>query len=532
MKQFANTSTLLRFTLKRDRLFLSLWIIGIVAFSLFCAPLFTEVAKSPAELAVYAETMKNPAMVALCGPVYAEPYTYGVMYTQLMVVWILVLIGIMNIFIVARYTRKDEEEGRLELMRSLPVGRLAIISSTWIIAILANFLIAFTSAMGLVLFGIESMTMAGCLLLGGVFFLVGIFFAAVSMLLSQLCATSRGMTGGSFLVLGVFYLIAAIGNVFDNILAYFSPFSIVFKLSPFVRNHIFPLSIVLIGALITAIIAVHFNVKRDLGAGLLPHRHGRAHAQAFLSSPFGLAFRLMKKQIISWLIIIFILGVLYGAVFGDFEAFISQNEMLQMILATDAGENMILSFMTYVILIMSLITSIPVINCVLKLRTEEKKNRLESIYACSISKTEQFSAYIIIAIILSVLLQVVLSFGIWLSASVVMEETIPFIDVMITGLVKLPGIWMFAGISALLIGLLPKLTALVWAYFGLSFFVIYMGRLMDIPDVFINLSAFGLLPNYPIDEFRVFPFLAITVIAVILFIIGVTSYKERDIVFN
>ena len=532
MKRLTNTGTLFRFALRRDRLFLPLWIIGVAAFAILCAPLFTQVAKSAAELAMYAETMRNPAMIALCGPLYAEPYTYGIMYTQLMTVWILILIGVMNIFLVARHTRKDEEDGKLEVMLSLPVGRMAILTSARLVTVLANFLIGLFCALGLAILGIESMTMSGCFLLGGLFFAVGMFFAAVAMLFSQLCATSRGMISGCFLTLGAFYLVAAMGNVSGGVMVYFSPFSIVFKSAPFAGNYIWPVFAVLVVTIMIASIAIRLSTTRDLGAGLLPQKRGRAHAQASLSSPFGLAFRLTRKTAVAWIIIMFILGMSYGSVFGDFETFISQSEMLQMILATGTGENMILSFMTYITLVMSLVTSIPVINCILKLRSEEKNNRLESIYARSVSKTGQLLPYISIAIILSVVLQLALSFGMWLSASAMMEDSLPFMDVMMAGIVKLPGIWLFAGISVLLTGLLPKLTSLVWVYFGASFFVVYVGRIMDIPEIFTKLSAFGALPNYPIDEFQIIPFAAVTVTAMVLLAIGSVLYEKREVRFN
>ena len=532
MKRFANTSTLFSFALRRDRLFLPLWIVGIVGFAIICGALSTQIASTPKELILYAETMRNPAMVALCGPVYAEPYTYGVMYTQLMIVWILILIGAMNIFLVARHTRKDEEDGKLEVMRSLPVGRVASLSSVWLVAFFANLIIGLSSAIGLTSLKVESMTANGCFLIGAVFFIVGMFFSAVAMLFSQLCATSRGMTGGCFLTLGVFYIIAAMGNVSDSFLVYFSPLSIVFKAEPFVKNYTWPVFIILLGTLVVAFFAMHLSSKRDLGVGLLPQRKGHAHAQAHLSSPFGLAFRLTRKMAITWIIIMFILGLSYGSVFGDFEAFISQSELFQMILATEDGVSMTLSFMTYITLLMSLVAAIPVINCILKLRLEEKKNRLEAVYARAVSKTEQFLPYIILALTLSVILQLALSVSMWLVTTAVMETPFSFTEVILAGFVKLPGIWLLAGISVLLIGALPKLTSLIWVYWGISFFVVYIGRMMNIPEVFNKASAFGVLPNYPIDEFSPLPFICMTLIAILLLITGILLYKKREVEFH
>ena len=111
--------------------------------------------------------------------------------------------------------------------------------------------------------------------------------------------------------------------------------------------------------------------------------------------------------------------------------------MIKMILAANSSENMILSFMTYITLIMSLVASIPVINCILKLRSEEKKNRLEAIYARSVSKTGQFLPYIIIAIILSVVLQLAMSFGMLPNYPIDEFQVIPVIAVTVTAVALL-----------------------------------------------------------------------------------------------
>jgi len=532
MKRFTNTGTLLRFTLRRDRFFLPVWIIGIVFFTVICAPLFTQIAKSPADLAMYAETMKNPAMIALCGPLYAEPYTYGVMYTQMMTVWVLILIGVMNFFLVSRHTRRDEEDGKIEVLRSLPVGRAAILSSTLTVAIVTNFIIGLLCAVGLAACGIESMSPGACFLLGVIFCAVGLLFAAIAMLFSQLCHTSRGGIGGSFLTLGVLYMLAAIGNIQGGALSYISPLSIVFKTLPFAGNRIYPTIIILVEMLMIALLALRLSIVRDLGAGLLPQKKGRAHAKSSLSSPFALALRLTKNTAIVWIVVMFVLGLMYGSIFGDFESFISQSEMIQMIIAADAGGNMILSFMTYITLIMANVAAIPVINCVLKLRSEEKRNRLEPLYARSVSRIGQFLPYIVIAVSLSVLLQLALSFGLWIAAGAVMADPFALSDILMACIVKLPGIWLFVGLCVFLTGVLPKLTSFVWAYFGLSFFAVYIGRLADLPSALVKITAFGALPDLPIDEFRAAPFVLVTVIAVTLMIVGVIAYARREVWYN
>ena len=57
--------------------------------------------------------------------------------------------------------------------------------------------------------------------------------------------------------------------------------------------------------------------------------------------------------------------------------------------------------------------------------------------------------------------------------------------------------------------------------------MVYIGRLMDIPEIFTKLSAFGALPNYSIDEFQIIPFIIVTVIAIVFLVIGVVLGQHR-----
>jgi ABC-2 type transport system permease protein len=463
---------------------------------------------------------------------YAEPYTYGIMYTQLMTVWVLILIAVMNFFLVSRHTRRDEEDGRIEVLRSLPVGRASILSSALIVAVLANVATGLLCGIGLAATSTPGMDLSGCLLLGAIYTAVGLLFAAVAMLFSQLCSSSRSELSGNFLTLGLFYTVAAMGNVSGGALSYISPLGIVFKTVPFAGNKLYPIWIILAEALIIAVIAIRLNAARDLGAGLLPQRNGRAHAKASLSSPFALALRLMKNTAIIWTVSMFVLGLMYGSVFGDFESFMSKSKMIQTIIAAGSGDDLLMSFMTYIMLVMAVITAIPVINCVLKLRSEERKNRLEEVYALAVSKTDMFLPYIIIGAGLSLLLTASLAAGLWLAANVVMATPFALTDVLIAGACKLPGIWLLAGVGILLTGLLPKLTALVWVYYGLSFFVIYIGRMMDLPKLLLNISAFGALPDSPLKTFQTAPFIMVTAAAAILTAAGVLLYARRDVSYN
>src|SRR5690606_30753103 len=111
---------------------------------------FTTIYVSEQERQVMAETMKNPAMTAMVGIGYGiDDYTIGAMMAHQMLLITAIVIGIMNILFVVRHTRADEEDGRIEMIRSLPVGRLSNLSGTIVVSLGMNIVIALLIGFGL-----------------------------------------------------------------------------------------------------------------------------------------------------------------------------------------------------------------------------------------------------------------------------------------------------------------------------------------------------------------------------------------------
>jgi ABC-2 type transport system permease protein len=97
------------------------------------------------------------------------------------------------------------------------------------------------------------------------------------------------------------------------------------------------------------------------------------------------------------------------------------------------------------------------------------------------------------------------------------------------GFVHLPAIWIMVGLAVLLIGFIPRLTGLTWAYLGYSFFVVYMGEMLQAPEWMADLSPFGHIPQVPVDDVNILNLAILTLIALILIIAGFIGYKKRDV---
>src|SRR5699024_5667952 len=141
---------------------------------------FTDLYPSDIERQTVAETMKNPAMAAMVGQGYGlDDYTNGAMLAHQMLLFTGIAVAIMSILFVARHTRADEEDGRIELVRSLPTGRLSNLTAGISVISGINVLLALLIGLGLYALGIESMDLYGSLLYGAALGTIGIFFASI-----------------------------------------------------------------------------------------------------------------------------------------------------------------------------------------------------------------------------------------------------------------------------------------------------------------------------------------------------------------
>ncbi|MFC0471097.1 ABC transporter permease [Halalkalibacter kiskunsagensis] len=528
---FSQTGTLASFIIRRDRIRLPIWLISFLLITIVTASAFTGLYSSEHERQAIAETMRNPAMTAMVGVGYGlDNYTAGPMMAHQMLLFTAIVVAIMSTLLVTRHTRADEEDGRIELIRSLPVGRLSNVSATIIVMVSANVLLALLIGFGLASLQIESIDLKGSLLYGAALGATGIFFTAITALFAQLSENSRGTIGFSFIVLGVAYLIRAVGDVSNETLSWFSPLGWILKTEAYVNNVWWPIILTVGSAIIVGIITLFLNKIRDLESGFFPSKPGRKYASRLLQSPFGLAFRLQRTGIVAWAIGMYVLGLSYGSVFGDLESFFSNNEMMTEMLSPVEGLSLTEQFLAILMSVISMICTVPALMFMLKLKGEEKKERTDHLLSRAVSRMRVMGSYFIISMFFGSMMLFLALLGLWSASTAVMDEAISFSAMLEAGMVYLPAMWMMIGLAVLFIGLLPQFTGFSWLYLGYSFLVVYLGGLLQFPEWMRNLSPFGHVPQVPVEELNVSTVLMLTSLAAILVIIGFIGYRKRDIV--
>ena len=520
----------IKLIIKRERINSLIWLLGIAGLMIAFAPLFANLFGTPQELAAIATTMNTPAMVAMVGPVYGlHAINSAMAMSQMSLLLFVIAIACMNIFFVVRHTRADEELGRMEVLRSLPIGRLTSTMATLVSAVSLNIKITIVSAIGLMFMPMEGITATSAWVYSAAVGAAGIFFAALALLMAQVFSTARGATTGAMTIMSVLFLLRAIGDVQGNALSWISIMGLPMQTYAFYQNRVLPIVVMLAVAAIVAALALLLCKRRDLGEGLVPARKGRGQASPLLLSPLGFAWRMLRGSFIGWGIALFSFGAMYGAVLGMDDFF--EIDMLQDMLAT-MGEipNMTHGFVGMLLMLMGLLSAVPVIIAVKRVWGEEKHHRLEALYARAVPRWKMMSAFMAVAVLFSVAMPALNALGMYLASQDTSGLTLW--QFMQGGLNYVPAIWVLLGLSVLLVGFAPKLGWIAWAVFGVSLFFNYMGRLVfpqDVAEFTQRFTPFGWVPQLPIDDFAWLPLLVLTGVAAALCALGIWGYRKRDI---
>ncbi len=526
---FYNTRKILKTHLKKDRVKIVLWVVSIALFVVGVSHAYPALFPNPEELIGLAEAMQNPVMVAMFGPVY-DPlnYTTAQALGNQMLVFSMLFSAIMSIFVVSRLTRGDEEEGILELLHSLPIGRLSNTLATIIIIVAMNMVLALIIGLGLALVPDDSITFIGSLTFGFSIGATGILMAGVVLIIAQLFENNRTVMGMSFLVLGVMYILRGIGDLSENFLVWVMPLNWPARVEVFINNYNYLNALTILFTFGLFFIGLYLNARRDLASGLIAQRKGKTVASSLLKTPVGFVLRLLRPGIIAWLLTVFILGITYGSIFGDLDTFIEGSDIFEeMLPGGDFPLNV--QFMSIIMMVVAISAGIGPIMFLNRLASEERKNHTEHIYSKSLSRTKMLSIFTIIAMVSSAVLLFFGALGMYSGIVASMEDPIRAGLIFQSGFAYLPALLFMVGLSVLMIGWFPDKTGWIWVYFGYAFFSVYMGNVIGLPELFKLLTPFGYVDQLPIEDFRWLPTAMMLGISLIMISIGFIGYRRRDL---
>ncbi|MFF3074553.1 ABC transporter permease [Kitasatospora sp. NPDC057936] len=527
---FAGTGALLRFDLRRDRVRLPAWVLGLGLLTLGTANSLHTVYPTAADRASIGHASANPAVLAMTGPRhYLADYTWGAMLGHRMLGLTVVLVALMSILTVTRHTRAEEESGRAELVRSAAVGRHAHLAAALATAAVADLALGLLLAAGLPGLGVPDLTTGGALLYGAALATAGLLFAAATAVTAQATAHTRTASGLALAVLGAAYAVRAAGDAADSALAWASPIGWLQHTYPFVDDRWWPLLPAL--ALTAAVAAAGFGLstRRDVGAGLRATRPGPPTGSAALGTPLGLALRLHRGLIGGFATALLLLGAMYGSLLGNADSMLKDVDRIREALARLGGHSLADSFAALTMLVVAVVGAVYAVLAMLRPRAEETAGRVEPVLAAAVSRAGWLGAHIAAALIGStaVLLAAGAGFGIAGAAST--GDGGEFLRLAGAALAFAPAQWVTVGFAAAVYGWLPRATALAWLLPGYGFVIGYLGPLLRFPEGLDRLSPFGQVPRLPAAAMDWTPLAVLTLVAAALIALGLAGFRRRDL---
>ncbi len=299
MSNLTGTATLIRFILRRDRVRLPIWVLGIAVSLMGSVASFGSTYPTQADRQARAKVLDSAAAQLFVGPGYGtDHYTFGAMTANELLPFSAIVVALMSVFLVVRHTRAEEEDGRAELVRAGVVGRHATTAATLIVVCGAQLVLGLLLTFGLPA-SLDELSTSGSFGFAAALAGVGVVFAGITVLIAQLTANARTALGISSMVLGMTYLVRAVGDMTGTHLAWLSPFGWATEMRAYVDVRWWPLLLSLVVTVALIAVAVRVNARRDLGGGVIADRPGRPEASPLLGSPLGLAFRLQRASLIA-----------------------------------------------------------------------------------------------------------------------------------------------------------------------------------------------------------------------------------------
>jgi len=534
---FAGTQHLVRLLLRLDRIKLTLWLLGLLTLVAITPFSLRAIIDAEAEkravptaqvLAEQAQLLEtNGASIALQGPPDALD-TFGGRYAFEIGAFTLAIVALMNILLIARHTRSEEESGRAELVRAASVGPWSALAAVGIVALAANVILGLgTSAV----FIADGQAAGRTLLYGASLTLCGLLFAAIALIWVQVFEYSGAATGASLAVVAVAFALRAIGDVRDSWLSMVSPLGWVQAVNAFGDVVVWPFVVSILAIAAAIGVAITFAARRDVGAGMIQQRPGPAVARSSLGTPLGFAWRLQRSTLLWWTVGAMFVGGIYGSVISAIDDFVEDNEaMLEVLEGLGmSGDQLRDGFITVILSMTGIIATAGVIQSLLRPRNEEVAGRAEPVLATAISRRTWLMSHMAFTALAAPALMVAAGIGLSVTDALVVGQFTDFSETIAAALARVPALWAVAGIGVLLYGWARRLALIAWGVFALVAIIFLFGDLLRLPDQAMNVSPIRHVTHLPASDQSWLSIIVLCTIALVTATTGIALFERRDL---
>jgi ABC-2 type transport system permease protein len=529
---------LLRAQARRDRLQLIIWILGNALFTVGSgSAVVKEFGSEKGREGLLQLAAFNPALLAIRG--IPDGVSTGSVITFELFTYIAIIAALMSTFMVVRHSRADEERGRAELLLSTPIGRASSLGATMLLVVLANLALAILLTAGLAATGLP---LTGSLFFGLASGGTGLAFTGIAALAAQLAKTGRVANTIAGLSIAAAWLLRAIGDALGSPSkdglhvtsawpSWLSPIGWGQQSHPFGENGPLPLLLDVALFVVTAGIAFALVLRRDLGAGLVGDRPGRATGR--IRGSFELAWRLQRGAVIGWTAGAAVLGLLAGGLADPAISALKSNPSVASAvnsLVPGGTSSLLDTFVAAIMTFLAVLAAGAAVQVVVRVRSEESEGRTELLLAGRGGPGRSLGDALLVALI--ALVTVALAGGL-VTGLVFAAVGHPdrFGNSLAAAFVQLPAAAIFAAVAALVFAVLPRATVpLGWALLAIGFVLGQFGSLFTLPKAVRDISPFTHTPVVPGHDVDWAALAIMAAIALVVALFAIVLSRRRDLV--
>jgi polyether ionophore transport system permease protein len=526
------TGALARLAVRRDRIALPTSVYVITVLVAGTAYTFKKLYPTAAGRAALAATGGgNAALRFLYGQVYGS--SLGSLTTWRYGIWAAIFASLMTIFVVVRHTRTDEEAGRLELVGSARVGRDAGLAAALLTAAVPSLVISLLLGLALPFVGLP---LVGSVVLALAIGCCALAFTGITAVAAQLTSSARSARGIAIGVLGVAFVLRGVGDAAGasgpSWLSWASPLGWVELTRPFDAPRWWVLALPLATFALGVALAFVFAARRDLGAGLLPDRPGRATASRVLSGPLGLAWRLERGTLLGWATGYAFTFAASGAAAKGVGQLFGTSSALQREFTRLGGQAAITNaYLAALMLLAGLVAAAYATATILRLRSEETGERAEPVLASATGRIRWALSYIAVAVVGAVALLAVAGLAAGLGYGLRVGQVGHEVAVLLgAAFAQLPAALALAAVTILLFGWWPRAAVPgAWTVVGLAVLIELFGPVLQLSHWVLDISPFTHAPRLPGGTVQAAPLLWLSLATLAFSAVGLAGLRRRDI---
>ena len=539
MSTWTGTGRLLRLALRRDRVQLPVWLVGLTGLNVASAASTIGLYPTEADRVSLARGLTgSPVGLAFNGIVSGT--SEGA--TVLSQTFVVTAFGaaLMGTLAVVRHTRQNEETGRADLLGAAAVGRHSLLAAGVLVALGANVVLAVANALAFLALGLP---VTGSLLSGAALGAVGLGFVAVAAVAAQTTSHARGANGVAAAAVVLAFLSRALGDSTGSVAAgglrsvsswpsWLTPMGWGQQVRAYDDDRWWPLGLCLLWTVAMLAVAGAVARSRDVGAGLVADRPGPPAARPYLLRQVGLAWRLQRSVLLGWTVGVAVLATSFGAVSPQVEDLIGDSAGTTDVLdQLGGGGTVVEAYLSAMLGLVGLAVAGYSVQALLRLRDEETAGTLELVLATAVGRYRWLVAHLVVVLGGTVLLLLVAGLGTGLAYGIgtggVGQKTA---EVTVAALAYVPAAFAVAGLAVAAFGLVPGLSrALAWAGFSVALLFTQVGELLGLPQLLLDLSPFTHVPTAPSADLTAAPLVALGVVAAGLTAAGMLAFGRRDV---